>query len=92
MLQHGAPGEKGRGEASVRAAFRLAAQYIALAQALQPGKDVYRKSLQACRQLCLSSLNKQCCLPSGHLVCMIQGAHSWSLTHCSPADIVLRIQ
>jgi hypothetical protein len=53
MLQHGAPGEKGRGEASVRAAFRLAAQYIALAQALQPGKDVYRKSLQARTQLCV---------------------------------------
>ena len=53
VLQHGAPGEKGRGEASVRAAFRLAAQYIALAQALQPGKDVYRKSLQACTQLCM---------------------------------------
>lgn len=30
----------------MRAAFRLAAQYISLAQALQPGKDVYRKSLQ----------------------------------------------
>lgn len=39
-------GDKERGQASVRAAFRLAAQYIALAQALQPGKDVYCKSLQ----------------------------------------------
>ena len=28
-------------------AFSLAAQYIALAYALQPGKDVYAKSIQA---------------------------------------------
>lgn len=46
LLQGGPPGGRERGEAAVRAAFRLAAQYIALAQALQPGKEVYRKSLQ----------------------------------------------
>lgn len=46
-IQHGgAPGERERGEAGVLSAFQLAAQHITLAQALQPSKEVYRKSLQ----------------------------------------------
>ncbi len=37
--------------------FRLAAQYIALSFALQPGRDVYARSLKVVRPL----------LPGGHL-------------------------
>ena len=38
-------------EAAGERLFRLAAQYIALAAALQPGKDVYRRSLGVVREL-----------------------------------------
>lgn len=45
--QHHRQGALQRAEAAVDSTFQLAAQYIALAQALQPGKEVYRTSLQA---------------------------------------------
>ncbi|CAL8468113.1 g7652 [Coccomyxa elongata] len=44
-------------EAAVAQTFRLAAQYIALSFALQPGRDVYARSLKVVRPL----------LPGGHL-------------------------
>ena len=43
---HHRQGARQRGEEAVGDAFQLAAQYIALSQALQPGKDIYCKSLQ----------------------------------------------
>lgn len=45
--QHHRQGALQRAEAAVDSTYQLAAQYIALAQALQPGKEVYRTSLQA---------------------------------------------
>ena len=44
-------------EEAVARTFRLAAQYIALSFALQPGRDVYARSLKVVRPL----------LPGGHL-------------------------
>lgn len=49
--QHHRQGALQRAEGAVDATFQLAAQYIALAQALQPGREVYRKSLQVLRHL-----------------------------------------
>lgn len=45
-----APSRAGR-DAAARALFATAAQYIALAAALQPGKEIYRKSLSVVRQM-----------------------------------------
>jgi len=45
-----APSRAGR-DAAARALFGTAAQYIALASALQPGKEIYRKSLSVVRQM-----------------------------------------
>ncbi|GBF89166.1 hypothetical protein Rsub_01883 [Raphidocelis subcapitata] len=45
-----APARAGR-DAAARALFGTAAQYIALAAALQPAKDIYRKSLAVVRQM-----------------------------------------
>lgn len=40
-----AQAQEQRQEALIRHAFAMAAQYIALAQVLQPGRDVYQRSL-----------------------------------------------
>ncbi len=40
------PGGQERQQAATRQPFELAAQYIALAHTLQPGKDIYKRSLQ----------------------------------------------
>jgi len=50
-VQDSTPDDETRMEEAMHRAFSLAAQYIALAYALQPGKDVYAKSIQA-RGLC----------------------------------------
>ena len=58
-VQKSTPDDESRVEESMHRAFSLAAQYIALAYALQPSKDVYAKSIQA-RGL-------RCCLRSLYL-------------------------
>ncbi len=50
-MQDSTPDDEACVEEAMHRAFSLAAQYIALAYALQPGKDVYAKSIQA-RSLC----------------------------------------
>ena len=59
-VQDSTPDDEARVEEAMHRAFSLAAQYIALAYALQPGKDVYEKSIQACSLLCAASCPSVC--------------------------------
>lgn len=49
--QHHRQGAMEKAKAYVDMTFQLAAQYITLAQALQPAKEVYRKSMQVLRHM-----------------------------------------
>ena len=76
-------------EEAVAATFRLAAQYIALSFALQPGRDVYARSLKVVRPLLPGAT---CAAASSLQSTRTLTAPAPRGARCTPPGGILRVQ